>query len=99
MGWGFRKSIGLGPFRINFSKSGLGASVGVRGARIGINSRGQKYAQVGRGGLYYRTGLNTSERSRTRNVPTTSETSSAAYESFVLPLRFSTAVVQAIEPP
>lgn len=96
MGWGFRKSIGFGPFRINLSKSGIGASVGVRGARIGINSRGQKYAQVGRGGLYYRTVLNTSERGRTRSVLTISETGSEAYESFVLPLRFSTAVVQEI---
>ncbi|MUU13091.1 MAG: DUF4236 domain-containing protein [Oscillibacter sp.] len=28
MGWRFRKSRNIGPFRINFSKSGVGYSVG-----------------------------------------------------------------------
>jgi hypothetical protein len=34
MAWSFRRSLRLGPFRLNLSKSGLGASVGVKGARV-----------------------------------------------------------------
>jgi len=52
MGWYLRKSVGFGPFRVNLSKSGIGASVGVRGARIGVGPRGH-YVRLGRGGLYY----------------------------------------------
>lgn len=33
MGFRFRKSVNVGPFRLNASKSGLGWSVGVPGAR------------------------------------------------------------------
>ena len=43
MGWYYRKSIGLGPFRINLSKSGIGYSVGAGGFRTGVNSRGRSY--------------------------------------------------------
>ena len=43
MGWSFRKSVGLGPFRINLSKSGIGYSVGGGGFRTGVNSRGRSY--------------------------------------------------------
>src|SRR5215813_5440326 len=59
MGWYLRKSFGLGPLRLNLSKSGLGASVGVRGARIGIGPRGN-YVRLGRGGLYYQRYFRTS---------------------------------------
>lgn len=52
MGWYLRKSIGFGPFRVNLSKSGIGYSFGVRGARIGANSRGT-YIRMGRGSVYY----------------------------------------------
>jgi len=34
MGFYFRKSKKFGPFRLNFSKSGIGASVGVKAARV-----------------------------------------------------------------
>lgn len=34
MGWRYRKSINLGPFRINFSKKGIGYSVGCKGYRV-----------------------------------------------------------------
>jgi hypothetical protein len=47
MGWYYRKSIGLGPFRVNVSKSGIGYSVGSRGFRTGVNSRGRRYTSVG----------------------------------------------------
>jgi hypothetical protein len=52
MGWYFRKSLGFGPLRVNLSKSGIGYSVGVKGARIGSGPRGN-YVRLGRGGVYY----------------------------------------------
>jgi hypothetical protein len=64
MGWFFRKSVGLGPLRVNFSKSGIGYSVGVRGARFGVGPRGN-YVRLGRGGVYYQKYLSPSG-SRTR---------------------------------
>jgi len=53
MGWYFRKSMKLGPFRLSASKSGLNVSAGIRGLRMGIGPRGQ-YVAAGRGGIYYR---------------------------------------------
>ena len=52
-----RKSISLGPLRLNLSKTGLGASAGVKGLRVGMNALGKKYLHAGRGGLYYRRSL------------------------------------------
>jgi hypothetical protein len=52
MGWYLRKSFGFGPLRVNLSKSGVGYSLGVPGARIGTNSRGT-YIRMGLGGVYY----------------------------------------------
>lgn len=49
----FQKSVKAGPFRFNFSKGGIGASVGVRGLRIGTGPRGH-YVHAGRGGFHYR---------------------------------------------
>ena len=43
MGFYYRKSVNLGPFRVNIGKSGLGYSVGGRGFRVGKSSRGRKY--------------------------------------------------------
>lgn len=34
MGFRFRKSLNVGPFRMNFSKSGVGYSVGGKGFRV-----------------------------------------------------------------
>lgn len=42
----FRKSIGIGPFRINISKSGVWASVWVKWARVGVSSGWKKYGSV-----------------------------------------------------
>jgi len=53
MGLYIRKSISVGPFRFNLSKSGIGVSAGVKGLRFGVGPRGN-YVQMGRGGLYYR---------------------------------------------
>jgi hypothetical protein len=42
MGWSFRKSLRSGPFRLNFSKRGVGVSTGVRGLRAGRSADGRK---------------------------------------------------------
>src|SRR5256885_950093 len=57
MGFYIRKSFTLGPLRLNLSRSGLGASIGVKGLRVGSGPRGS-YVQMGRGGFYYRQALN-----------------------------------------
>jgi len=46
MGWSFRKSVNLGPFRVNVSRSGLGYSVGAGGFRTGVRSNGRSYSSV-----------------------------------------------------
>jgi len=56
-----RKSVSVGPFRFNLSKSGIGVSAGVKGFRVGTGPRGN-YIHMGRGGLYYRHSLSTSKR-------------------------------------
>jgi Protein of unknown function (DUF4236)/DnaJ domain len=60
MGFFFRRSSNFGPFRLKFSKSGIGASVGVRGARLTMTPRGTTYVTVGSHGFYYRETLSTS---------------------------------------
>jgi hypothetical protein len=57
MGFYYRKSIGVGPFRVNVSKSGVGYSVGGPGFRTGVSSQGKKYTtfSLPGTGLGYRT--------------------------------------------
>ena len=43
MGFTYRKSIALGPFRINLSKSGVGFSLGAPGVRTGVSAEGKRY--------------------------------------------------------
>ncbi len=62
MGFYLRKGFNFGPIRLNLSRSGLGASFGVTGARIGVGPRGS-YIHLGRGGLYYKQSLGTFPRS------------------------------------
>ncbi len=57
MGWYLKKSFAFGPLRLNLSKSGIGASVGVKGLRISTGPKG-KQLNAGREGFYYRTSLN-----------------------------------------
>ncbi len=55
MAWYIRRSLRINKLlRLNLSKSGLGFSVGVKGARVGINSQGKAYTHFGRHGLYHR---------------------------------------------
>jgi hypothetical protein len=57
MGWYFRRSLGIGPFRVNLSKSGVGWSVGGRGFRVGRDARGRptKHASIPGTGIGHRT--------------------------------------------
>ena len=59
MGWSFRRSKSFGLFKLNFSKSGVGFSFGVPGARVGVNAKGKKYVRGGipGTGLYYQSSL------------------------------------------
>ncbi|EGC4326429.1 DUF4236 domain-containing protein [Escherichia coli] len=59
MGIYVRKSIRVGPIRFNLSKSGVGASIGIKGLRFGTGPRGN-YIHVGAGGVYYRASLSPS---------------------------------------
>lgn len=53
MGWSYRKSFGSGPFRINFSKTGVSYSVGVKGARVNFGPKGT-YVNLSAHGISYR---------------------------------------------
>ncbi|HTM80765.1 DUF4236 domain-containing protein [Asticcacaulis sp.] len=64
----FRKSVSAGPFRFNFSKGGVGVSVGVKGFRIGTGPRGH-YVHAGRGGLYYRATVGKAGARKTSQSP------------------------------
>lgn len=61
MGWYFKKSKNYGPFRLNLSKSGLGVSTGIKGARISVGPSGT-YISGGRNGLYYRQKISDNNR-------------------------------------
>jgi len=70
MGFFFRKSASFGPFRVNASKSGLGGSFGIKGARLTMTPRGATYITVGTGGCYYRQTLtNGGEKHRSERGP------------------------------
>jgi hypothetical protein len=48
MGLRFQRRIRLLPgLRVSLSKSGVGLSVGTRGAHVGITARGQRYTSIG----------------------------------------------------
>lgn len=71
MGFYLRKSISVGPFRFNLSKSGVGISAGVKGLRFGTGPRGN-YVHMGRGGLYYRATIPSSSPFQPQPQPTNS---------------------------
>jgi hypothetical protein len=52
MEWSFRRSVRMGPLRVSVSRSGVGASVGVGGARVGVGPRGS-YVSFSGGGFQY----------------------------------------------
>ncbi|MBN3132728.1 DUF4236 domain-containing protein [Pectobacterium brasiliense] len=56
MSFYINKSIRVGPMRFSLSKSGVGASIGIKGLRFGTGPRGN-YVHIGTGGVYYRASL------------------------------------------
>lgn len=54
MGFYFRKSKNFGLGRINLSSSGLGFSTGIKGFRVGIDSKGRTYISGGKGAFRFR---------------------------------------------
>ncbi len=72
MGYYLRKSVKLGPIRLNFSKSGIGASVGVPGLRYGVRPNGRTYVHAGRYGIYYREEFGTKVPKASVDTPPTS---------------------------
>jgi hypothetical protein len=50
-----RNAVGL--LRLTPCKSGLGASVGTKGARLGLSAKGKLYTHLGRWGPYQRQDL------------------------------------------
>jgi len=63
----FKKSVSAGPFRFNFSKGGVGVSVGVKGLRVGTGPRGH-YVHAGLGGFSYRASVGRAGEARARRV-------------------------------
>ena len=63
-----RKSIKVGPVRFNLSKSGVGTSIGVKGARFGVGPRGS-YVHVGGNGISYRQYLAPARRGAPQRRP------------------------------
>ena len=65
MGWSYRKSLRMGPFRLNFSKKGVGHSVGGRGARYTRSADGRRHMtlRIPGTGLSWRRSLKSSSRS------------------------------------
>ena len=57
MSFYIRKSVKFGPLRFNISKSGIGVSAGIKGARLATGPRGT-YVHLGRHGIYYRQHFN-----------------------------------------
>jgi hypothetical protein len=48
VGLRFQRRVRIFPgLRLNLSRSGVGVSIGSRGAHVGITARGQHYASVG----------------------------------------------------
>ncbi|MGN6569029.1 MAG: DUF4236 domain-containing protein [Flavipsychrobacter sp.] len=69
MGWTFRSSKKIGLFRINFSRSGISYSFGVKGARINSGPKGT-YVTFGANGIYYKrkSGQNNSQHNSNKNL-------------------------------
>ena len=89
MGFYFRKSVNFGPFRFNFSKSGIGVSTGVKGFRVGTGPNGN-YVHMGRNGIYYKKSfgknnnkseINSYNNSQYNNINTNSNFGSEKIES------------------
>jgi hypothetical protein len=65
----FRKSVKFGPVRLNFSKSGIGTSFGVKGLRVGVSPKGKKYISGGSHGLYFRENMGHNSKRHRSQTP------------------------------
>jgi hypothetical protein len=76
----FASSVKAGPFRFNLSTSGVGFSVGVKGLRFGIGSRGH-YVRAGLGGFRYQRTFNP-QQARSRPLRTDNHTEPRAPQTY-----------------
>ena len=77
MGFYFRKSLRMGPLRLNLSRRGVGVSAGVKGLRLGVNRRGS-YLQAGLGGVYFRQQLTSTSKRTSHRAPRQTSVSQSA---------------------
>lgn len=82
MAFYLRKAFKVGPLRLNLSKSGLGLSAGVTGARIGLSPKGA-YVHGGRHGIYYRKYLKKGKGNPTGSRPVTKSSSTPAPTAYI----------------
>ncbi len=68
MGWSFRRTIKMGPLKVNVSSGGLGLSTGVRGARVSVGPRGT-YVTFGRGVFRYRHKIRSARTTPRQQLP------------------------------
>lgn len=78
MGWRMRKSVKLGSgVRLNLSRSGIGASAGIKGFRVGVGPRGGRItASIPGTGISYQSGFGTKKsrrRARSSTPPLTAQ--------------------------
>jgi hypothetical protein len=70
----YRKRLNFGPLRINLSRSGVGASLGVRGFRVTQSSTGRRFMTLtlpGTGLSWQKILGRRSQRAKTRNTVVT----------------------------
>ncbi|OPZ94129.1 MAG: hypothetical protein BWY74_00800 [Firmicutes bacterium ADurb.Bin419] len=79
MGFYFRKSVKFGPMRVNFSKSGVGFSGGVKGLRIGKGPKGN-YIHAGRNGFYYKKAFGNGKQKVLAPIPQPQENNQNIYD-------------------
>ena len=86
MGFRFRKSVKVGGVRVNFSKSGVGYSVGTKGARITktANGRTRTTASIPGTGISYVSENGKKGNSVSASTPTI--TSGLTYRLIAVPL-------------
>lgn len=89
MGFYIKKSKNFGPFKLNFSKSGLGLSFGKKGCRVALNNKGVQL-NAGKNGVYYRKSVSLNKLAKGKNSeeimeePTQSGSNSAKFIFFMI---------------
>jgi hypothetical protein len=88
----FRRSLQMGPIRVDLSASGVGLSAGVRGARVGVGTRGT-YVSLTVHGFQYRRKLDTDLLEPTSPDDTAAEIQRSAARGDLLPAYVAGALV------